>query len=1154
MKWTNEQREAIELREKNILVSAAAGSGKTAVLVERIKRLIIDENFSVDRMLIVTFTNLAASEMKAKIRSSLQQTHKAETNIEKKEYLQKQISLLSRANISTFHSFALEVMSDFYYTIDLDPSFKICDDAERTILKRESLDNLFDEFFDNSDDDFIYFLNCYSSEKNEEAIKENIAQIYETICSLPYPWNFVESSIKKLALPLDTFLESDNMQKIWKITNDNITKAITSNEEAINILLDLPILQSKLISHEKIFYDDLYKASKNQDAYLVKELLDNFKASILKATKEEKEEYNQIKKLVTTLRDIGKSKIKEIHTLIFNETFDEHIRIINETHKMGLVLQKLLIRYDELFIEAKRKKGLIDFNDIEHHCFEILKNEEAKDYYQSKFEHIFVDEYQDTNILQEAIVNRIRRPNNLFMVGDIKQSIYKFRLAEPNIFKDKYKNYKSGDDIFSQKIDLNKNYRSKGSIIKYVNTLFENIMEGYDDDAKLYEGIISEKAIPYTPELRLLLVDDIIADNEDLEDYKAAELEATEVCRVIKEYIGKPYFDTKNQEIKTFQKKDIVILVRSAKNYADVFYKILKESGIDAHIDDTDGYLDTVEINLMLNLLMVINNRFQDIPFLAILYSSIFDYSLTELGEIRKFTPKGSFVDAFVIYSEVDSTKNQNSGVDEHIPSLATKCKDTLARIDKWRKSSQYLPLDEFLWQLLKETDYYIIAGAMPKGLIRQGNLRTLIEKAREFQSKKGASLYTFVKYIETVKERKVSMPQVKQPSKNDDIVRIMTIHKSKGLEFPVVILPGISRKKKSSDSFKFNIHKDIGIGLPFVDIDQYVEQDTLIQNLISKQSSNEEYEEEERIFYVALTRPKDALIMIGTIKDYDEFIENKEYNLADNKSFLNMTTTKNIDCQFVDTMISDSPPQINDKININSNYTDIDKEIQNEVDRRLNYKYYNLLATKAKSKYSVSELNSMNVSNKASKFISLKKPDFMMEKTDPKITAAQKGNIYHKILQRIDFTKDCDLASIAAQCELLVETHEISELELAQINIPKICDFLSSYIGKRLRNSANKNQVYKEVPFTMIDKITVEDTLIQGIIDCYFIEDDEIVLLDYKSNYMDMNNLESEKKRIFDMYETQLKLYRKALEESLGKKVKETYIYMIEYGISISC
>ncbi len=1094
MKWTNEQNEAIELREKNILVSAAAGSGKTAVLVERIKRLIIDENFSVDKMLIVTFTNLAASEMKAKIRTSLQQASKNETDLYKIEYLQKQISLLSRANISTFHSFALEVLSDFYYIINIEPSFKICDDADSTILKRESLDRLFKEFFESEDKDFIEFLYCYSSEKNENVIKDNIDKIYDMIRSLPHPWEFLEKSVTKLSLTLEDFLNSDNMLKVWELTIKNINEAISSNDAAIKALIDVPSLESKLIFNEKEIYESLLKAAKKQDVNSVKNILDLFKPSTLRATKEEQKDYESVKLLVTKLREIGKGKIKELKNLIFSEELQGQVEKINATYKMGLIMEKLIHRYDELFTNAKKAKGLIDFNDIEHCCFNILSQKEAQDYYRNKFEHIFIDEYQDTNILQEAIINCIKRDNNLFMVGDIKQSIYKFRLAEPKIFKEKYELYRDGGDIHSEKIDLNKNYRSKGNIINYVNVLFENVMAGYDDDAKLYEGISSDKAINYKPELRLLASKDIIENNEELEEYKKAELEAIATCDVIKEYLGKPFYDSKNDKLCKFKKKDMVILVRSAKNYADVFYKTLKEANIEAHIDDTDGYLDSVEINLVLNLLMIVNNRYQDVPFLATLYSSIFNFTLDELGEIRRHYQKGSYVEAFETYSEV--------GIN---PSLAKKCKITLEKIEKWRSFSQTMPLDKFIWEILKETDYYIITGAMPKGEVRQGNLRILIEKARGFHSQTGASLYTFVKYIETVKERKVSMPQVKQTSENDDIVRIMTIHKSKGLEFPLVIIPGISRKKNNSNKdTKIYVHKDIGIGLSYINLDENIEQKTLIQTLIEKTSLAEEYEEEERVFYVGLTRPKDALILIGTTENYEDFLESKENNIVDNKTFLNMTSIAGVELKLIDNIHMDTDKTTDYHHPMKFNPSNIDVQVQQEIDKRMKNKYNYLPATISKEKYSVSELNSLQSVNKNNDeqniIASLRKPNFLHNKVPSKISAADKGNIYHKILQKINLTMECDLKDINEQCDNLTKRNVLTELELKEINLHKIARFLNSEIGIRLRNAAKNGSLFREVPFTMYENINNDEILVQGIIDCYFLEDDELVLIDYKS------------------------------------------------------
>ncbi|MEG2013286.1 MAG: helicase-exonuclease AddAB subunit AddA, partial [Anaerovoracaceae bacterium] len=949
MNWTLEQQKAIELRNSNILVAAAAGSGKTAVLVERIKRLIIEEGVSLDEMLIVTFTNAAAAEMKEKVRVAINK--EIEREPEKSQLLRKQLNILYRANISTFHAFALEAIRKFFYLINIEPNFKICDEAEGQIIKGEAMDQLLENYFQEGSQEFFEFLKRYSSDRNEEKVRNMIFSSYNVLQSLPNPWEWLDKKVENLNQNIEEFKNSEIMESLWNFIDGEIREAIKTLEIGRGQLeaVGLDRLAAMLIADIAVC-QELSKAIADKDFEAVENQVYSFSLTRMTAKGDEKETYAEVKEKVSACRKKATATIKGIKEIFFSVPLEKQIAELNETYPWAKFLKKLLLDFDILFKEGKAAKNLVDFNDIEHYCIEIFTNDQASEFYREKFKYIFIDEYQDTNLLQEEIISRIKRDNNLFMVGDIKQSIYKFRLAEPSIFKGKYNDYGKAENLNSEKVDLNKNYRSKPLIIKHINSIFQRLMEDYDDEAKLYEGSPYTGEYNYEPTLQVVDMSTIDEADIELQNMKNAEFEALAVADIIMDNLGKPYTDIKTGETKKFQKKDIVVLMRSVRNYADIFYRTLQEKGVSAFVDDNDGYFDTMEINMAMNLLSVIDNRMQDVPLLSVLRSEIFNFSIEELCNIRVNNKKESYYNAFMDYAEVGEN-----------PALRAKCALTISQIDCWKKEVNTMPLDKFIWKLLLDTDYYLVMGAMASGTQRQANLRALVDKALNFQKSGKGSLYSFVKYIDAVKVRKVAMGQVKLVGENDDLVRIMTVHKSKGLEFPMVILAGLGKKLNYSKGGKGVIlHKDLGIGMSLVNPTFHWYKNTILQRVIYKQIHLEEIEEEVRVLYVALTRAKDKLVLTGTVKDGQKYLENLEMDLTSDGSYLSM--------------LGENSPKLTMKSCDDIGKRIIREEIafeeppkktvvSEEVQRRLNYEYPYQLALRTKSKYSVTELNKLSES-----------------------------------------------------------------------------------------------------------------------------------------------------------------------------------------------
>lgn len=1142
MQWTNEQRQAIELRNKNILVAAAAGSGKTAVLVERIKRLILEEKCPVDRMLIVTFTNAAAAEMKEKIQNSIKET--LEALMERGEdrgqiiFLKRQLSLLATSNISTFHAFALEVIRRYFYLIQIEPNFKICDTVQETLLKGEAMDQLLEELFEEDSPEFYHFLKCYSGDRNEKRFREIVDSCYKTIIALPEPFEWLEKSVEQLkdgkslkegvigeTLFADT---AETIAKAEKILGRNLKLA---KRDDFDYLKNLYAKDNEALSFLKM-------AMESRNYELLRDSIRNFKLPSMSGKPFGERE--ELKNAVIENRNTVKKLVKDLTKSYFSGDFEELCHEMDMTYDSACYLQKLLIRYDEIYKEKKAEKNLTDFSDIEHYAYEILKDSEAAAFYRERFEHIFIDEYQDSNVIQEALIDLIKRPNNLFMVGDVKQSIYKFRLAEPEIFQSKYRLYSEDDSENSVKIDLNKNFRSKEKVIDFINAVFEPNMDGYDDLAKLYLGDPYGKESYYKPQLYLAdtFWSDVKEIDDDLKNIMKAELEAMAAVSIIKKSIGKPIFDSKKGKKRPLEKKDIVILMRGVKSYGDIYQKVLTENDIPAYVDDNDGFFDTIEINTFLSALYIIDNPKQDIQLLTLLRSEMIGFSIEELVKIRIAFKDGSYYSAFTGYAE--------SGEDQE---LKNKCKEAINTIDSWRQLSKIMPLDQLIWRLLLDTGFYIAMGAMPAGSQRQANLRIFTDKAQSYEKGKNSSVYGFIRYIEAIKEKKVTMGQVKMLGENDDLVRIMTIHKSKGLEFPMVIVAGYSRRLNYSSVGKAPlIHKDYGVAFPIVNPENHWYRQTLMQNMIKEKVHREEVEEEKRILYVALTRAKDILVLLGLFTDKEKTIKTLEAKATSDSSYLNLTGNTMYDLgdsiQFMDEYLKYETTG-GKRRNINRILAIMDQcktlEVSDEIRKRMEYKYPYQKDLTVRTKYSVSQLN-----NQGHKTIeSLKDPDFMTE--EKQISAAGRGTLYHSVLEHMDIGKAYKegLPYVENLIKSMVEKEILTDKEVAMVESNRLLAFITSDLAARIAKSP---AVYKEKRFNLLTKQDENQVIVRGIIDCFFEEDGQLVLLDYKTGNIRMaevGNIDAIKER----YAVQMSLYKEALEKATNKIVKESYLYLTDAG-----
>ena len=972
VRWTPEQAEAITRRGQNLLVAAAAGSGKTAVLVERIKRLILEERCPIDRMLIVTFTNAAAAEMKEKIEKAIRReidrvaealadadaegsaavrshaeakaeaeagvdgaacgqdgNHAGKQSSARREssdasraalqrdlvFLKRQLDLLPNANISTFHAFALEVIRRFFYLIDVEPNFKICDNSRQMILRGQAMDELLEEFFEADDEAFYEFLKSYSGDRNENRFRQMIESTFDAIQSLPEPAEWLREKVEELnpAHGIETFAESAVMRELWGDTEARLSRAKaqllkTAEFAALHSLEGVRELTlADLGMAEEL---EALAAARDFDGMVSR--LDGFRLKTLsKKIFAETADFDEsamadVREMVEQNRAPLKSCAKDLKTAYFYDVFQSIAEDVHAGYPSACFFARALLRYGEIYAEKKREKGLLDFNDIEHNAYEILKDAEAATFYREKFLHIFVDEYQDSNVIQEALIERLQSGRNLFTVGDIKQSIYMFRLADPEIFRARYHRYDAltaerGEESPSLCIDLNRNFRSKTGVLDFINQVFYDAMEDYDARAALYPGDSCAERRSARPVLYLAQTpwdEDGEADDE-LKLLRKAEKEALAAVKIIRDHLGRTIYDSKARKERSLEKKDIVILMRGMKNYGDLFYKILTENNLPAYVDDNDGFFDTIEINTFMALLALLDNPKQDIPLLTVLRSEIFDFSVEELTAVRIAQKEGSYYQALV------SCAGENTGeacgaagaeamarsgrfADE---ALREKCAAALRSLRKWSRLASLLPLDELIWELLLETGFYLAMGAMPSGSRRQANLRALVDKALAYQDSQDGSLYGFMEYIDAVKERKVSMGQVKMVGEDDDTIRIMTIHKSKGLEFPMVLLAGYCRKLNYTTIGKGPaVHKTLGLGFPVVHYRESWYRTSITQNVIRAKIRREEAAEEKRVLYVAMTRAKDFLCLLGIEDDPQEAVSRVLAELPKDSSYFLMT------------------------------------------------------------------------------------------------------------------------------------------------------------------------------------------------------------------------------------------------------------------------
>lgn len=1371
MGWTIAQQKVINTRNKNLLVSAAAGSGKTAVLVERIISMISEgENpIDIDHLLVVTFTNAAAAEMRTRIGKAIDEKLLREPE---NLHLQKQISLLQSAQITTIHSFCLYVIRNYFHRIDLDPSFKIAEDSEITLMKSDVMEELLERWYEEGREDFHSFIESYSYSKSDAPVEELILGLYNIAMSDPWPSIWISKKMKAFDVnSLKEMYASDWMKELISYINVILTDLQHKTEDALAICNEpdgpgayIPALVSDRDILEKL------KMAGTYDEYTG--LFTSMSYARLSPKKEEgvlAEKKDRVKEL----REEVKKALKDLTNQFFFQSPEEMLKDLMAVKDVMKVLFELTLDFMEEFTKKKDEKNLIDFNDLEHFALKILIEEKDNEKVPSQaarelseqFDEILIDEYQDSNMVQETILKSISREQdgayNRFMVGDVKQSIYKFRLAMPELFMEKYKDYSTADinedgsQNLTQRIDLDKNFRSRKVVLDYVNRIFEQIMTEpvggiiYDEAASLKYGELFEETIPdklnevnglivgikdkqsdklnetemltktaeksvnvvadllatekiknrLAADVELLLVTeeteeavdevknkagdkasgrkmDLEAGNKeeqgisgsheievsedtslvgDEEDpvYTKKELEARAIAKRIRELTnpntGLLLFDNKVKSHRPASYRDIVILLRSMTGWSEVFVNTLMQEGIPAYADTGTGYFQTIEIMAVLNMLRIIDNPRQDIPFTGVLYSPMVGLTTTQLAKIRTFERNVSMYQAVASYAaEGDEIE------------LKEKLNGFLSLLNAFREKVNHISIHELLQDVLDQTGYSYYVSAMPGGERRKANLDMLVAQAVRFEKGSYSGLFHFIRYIEKLHKYDLDFGEASTTDEQDNTVRIMSIHKSKGLEFPVVFVAGMGKQFNTQD-VRSNVilHNQYGAGPECIDSIARTKVPTLLKKVIQKKVQIENLGEELRVLYVAMTRAKEKLILSSYLKSESDMRKK-------NFSFFEITTAKCYLDWVMPAMLNYMPAsdesmvinllhrddllreEITKQIFLHKDREDLlslnpetvyDEKIREEIESRFHFTYPYQEESALKVKMTVSELKklgqyideeqSVNLYEKypeeltgsiktentgtestgtgsigtentgtgntgtestgiestgtgntrtgntgtenrkadhnilKNKNIDKKKvketeeaayiPAFIRQKEEV-MTGTDRGTLYHKVLELMNICEVHTMEELQKDLQRMTKENRLREEDIKKLKLDYILKFIQSSTAERMRRAQADGRLYREKQFVIGIEAnqlyrhsdSSELILIQGIIDVFFEEEGELVLLDYKSDIV------MDEQELITRYQVQLGYYRKALEQMSKKRVKEIMIYSLHLGKEI--
>ena len=1237
-KWTPAQKSAIDTRDCNVLVSAAAGSGKTAVLVERIISMITDpdKNIDIDRLVVVTFTKAAAAQMKDKIRKALDSMldeNPGDVN------LLRQITLLNNAQITTIDSFCLWIIRNHFPEVNLDPGFRIMDEGEKKLIENDVLEDVLEEFYAEADEEFFNLVDAFGMGRDDSGLVSIIDKIYRFSRSNPWIDEWFDECM--LVYDDETY-DNPAIKELY----DSIKNALLDYRDKYNRLVDICSEPAGPAAYTGALQSDLLGINEminSQDFGELGRKIRTFSFEALSRKKDAGADPD-IKEYVKGQRKLFKDYIGRLNDKIFLKEDDG---IFEDMQGAGIQIRTLLKVakvYAKRVSEVKREKGIIDFNDMEHLALSILvKKEDGKlvytetaDKLANRFEEILIDEYQDSNQLQEVILNAVSKTrlsgenNNIYMVGDVKQSIYKFRLACPELFIEKYDTYgETGDNV---RIELQKNFRSRENVLECANDVFSHIMNknfsgiGYDETVRLNAGFpYPEYSDSNYGDEANKSTDVILISSENEEEATTRELEADRLAKLIEGIVssGVNVYDADENIYRPAEYRDIVILTRSVTGWADTFADALMDRGIPAYTDSSTGYFSVREIQVILSMLTIVDNPVQEISLAAAMMSYFGGFTAAELGMVRKLgrehADKNTHNNLYEHLKVVAVLGGADNIQETDVKQLSGKCALFLAKLTEYRDKSSVEPLYDLCWEMIYDSGYYDYVGTMPAGAQRQANLNVLLERAAGYGKSSYSGLFNFLRYIERLKKFDEDFAEGAASLDNENLVRIMSIHKSKGLEFPIVILAGAHKSINFMDATApVLVDQNLGIAVDYVDLERRTKTPTIIKGAMARRIVRESIAEEERLLYVAMTRAREKLIITGVVKDADKTLDKyraKSEELATDgtlsyadseniKNYLDMIMPvclmdsdklKGSFKVMVDA-VEDSEADADETGNSfeTGNVTDIDAVKAGEALDGNNEAGYPSLDelpeyvpadnASGRMKLTVSQLKAMQAEDNSEENAYMDdsvKEAFEKEAYDeqaadngnrdgqtdsetiaepsnsiiPKfisgeevqLAANERGSAYHRVMECLDYSVSVNLDGVKADINRMLETGKMNELQVKSVNPWDINTFVQSDTGRRVANAVNCGSVRREQPFVF----EYEGQLIQGIIDLYFEEDGEFVLVDYKTDRVMKG--EAGEKELVRRYAIQLDYYAKALTQLTGKNVKEKIIYSFALGKGLS-
>src|SRR5690625_2114386 len=1225
VKWTKEQEDAIYSNGSDILVAAAAGSGKTAVLVERmIQKLLSKENpIDIDSLLVVTFTNAASQEMRNRIGLALES---ALVDDPTSLHLKKQLSLLPKAHISTLHSFCMDVVRQYAYLLDIDPSFRIANDMETDLIKQDVLDELFEEWYGKEGVDQAHFFDVvdrFSSDRSDLEVENLILTLYTFSMQNPWP----EQWLNQLA---EVYHIAENWREEELSWLPILKKEVTDQFQAIEeeLLLaeqianesDGPYQYVETVAADKLLLEEALLKLNSWD-----ELQSYMSESKFVTLSRKKMECNEDKRQTfRTLRESYRKRWNDMKNDWFNRNLNGHIEDMREMYGVVKQLTDLVKQFSVLFTQQKKEKAIVDFSDLEHYCLQLFLDESSTidhivpskvaEHFKRQFSEVLVDEYQDTNLVQETIITLVsdqEGSGNIFMVGDVKQSVYGFRHAEPSLFIEKYKRFAESDDQ-GKRIDLASNFRSREHVLIGANYIFRQIMDEelggiqYDQDAKLiYDNKMFETVPLIESEPELLIIDQeqveekkVVSENEeDYQDLEKAQLEARAYAEKIKGWIGQKeaqplqVVDKTTQVQRDIQYRDIVILLRSM-TWAPTIVEELKQQGIPVYAELSTGYFEAIEVRNMLNFLKILDNPMQDIPLAAVLKSPIVGLNEEDLARVRLADKNNHFYGALLKFRQQDMSE------------AAEKISRFLDVFEELRQDARQGALSDLVWKIYRVTGYYDFVGGIPGGRQRQANLRALYDRARSYETTSFRGLFRFLRFIERMEERGDDLGAARALSELEDVVRITTIHKSKGLEYPVVIVGNVAHGFNLQDLNKrYLLHKDYGVASKYIDPVKRIMYPTLFYYSLHSKILQEQLSEEMRVLYVALTRAKEKLVMIGQVNSFEKTLAKwqavlQDENLVlpihlriDAKNYLDWigpalirhkdshvlregeqvsgpisddSSKWNISVLHASELVEEEVSEEREKLHIKDHIMKwkplplADQEVAKKVSKRLQYKYPHQAATEARAKQSVTEIKRMHdeIDDYSStemiegrKAPIAKRPLFMQR--EKRLTGAEIGTAMHTLMQHLPINKPLTEEEITEFAYTLVQREILTKEQAEVIQVEDIVKFFETDIAKLMMEV---EKVERQVPFMITlpaeevypswDGKSGERVLIQGIIDCLIPTEDGWIILDYKTDQIFGDVNEDLLKELKQRYEMQIRLYRQAVETILDEKVTKAYVY----------